>query len=262
MKKDLNFAINTAKLTAKTLEKHFKKTGNTAREKSSVMKSKYDLMADKIIKKEIEKHYPDYSYITEETGWVRKNPNKVWVIDPLDGTSNYVNGNPLYSISIALWINNEPILGIIEAPGIKERYVAIKNKKPYIINLKNNKKKKAIMSNTDELKKAYVVTCDGGMSRKKTINYLKNIYPVVKDLRKIGSTAIELAWVGMGRADVYIVPKTNIWDIGAGILFLKQAGGQIMDFNLNPYKMQDIMEKQKVNLIATNGKIKIPKINI
>lgn len=260
MTKHLDFAINTAELAAKKLMTNFKKHKPKTRETSTKIKSKYDFLADNIIIKEIEKYYPTYSYLTEETGWVKKDPKNIWIVDPLDGTGNFVNNNPFFTVSIALWQNNEPVVGIMEAPALSERYFAIKNKGAWVVDLKTQKKKKARVSATKKLTEAYIVSCEGGAPRKKSVAIYDQLYPKVKDMKKIGSATLELVWVGTGQADVYITPQTNLWDIGAGILFVKEAGGELFNFDLKRCQWKDFVGQKKINLIATNGKIKLPKI--
>ncbi|MBD3311325.1 MAG: inositol monophosphatase [Candidatus Magasanikbacteria bacterium] len=262
MTKELNFTIDLVQKTGKTLLKHYKKDAFTIRGKSKAIKSKYDLLADEIIVKKIEKNFPKHSILSEESGLKNKKNEYIWLVDPIDGTGNYVNGNPFWSISVALWKNNEPIFGVIEAPILQERYIAIKNKGAWIIDTQTTKKQKAQVSSTEKLNNSYIVSCDGGSPRKKTINLYKKLYSKSKDMRKLGSAAIELAWVGTGRADIYATPKVNLWDIGAGVLFVKEAGGKIMDFNRHEYKWSDFKPTKKTDLLSTNGRVRVPKLSL
>jgi len=255
----LKFAESISNKTSKELLKHFGKTDTSLRGGS--LKTTYDFIADKIIKKGIEKNFPTHSYITEETGFVKKDNDYLWVIDPLDGTGNFVNNNPLFAVSIALWIKGQPVLGIMDAPYLKERYIAIKDKGAWMINLKTKKKIKVRVSQTKDLSKSYIITCEGGEKNKKRIaNIFHQIYLKVRELRKLGSAAIECAWVGLGRADAYYTTNTYFWDIGAGVLFVKEAGGKILHFNDQPYKWDEFKPNKNYNLVVSNGKIKMPKI--
>ena len=170
--------------------------------------------------------------------------------------------NPFYSISIALWIKGVPAIGLIEAPELGERYVAILGKGAYLINIASKKKMKARVSSVRALSQSYIVTCEGGDQAELLVKNFSKLYPRVKDMRKLGSAAIELAWVGLGRAEVYITPLANIWDIGAGILFVTEAGGKVLDFHQKPLLYAKVLKNQKTDLIAINKKLKLPRIFI
>jgi len=255
----LQFATKIAEQAGKKLFAHFGKTDVSLRGAS--MKTDYDFLADKLIKQGIEKNFPTHSYLTEESGLIDKKSDYLWIIDPLDGTGNFVNHNPFFAVSIALWHKGEPIVAVMEAPFLGERYFAVKNKGAFIINLKNKKKAPARTSAIDKLQSAYVIFCEGGEKDKiRVTNIFKQIYPHVRELRKIGSAVIECAWVGAGRADAYVTTKTNFWDIGAGVLFIKEAGGKLLHFDSRPFVWRDFVLGQKYDIVFTNGKIVLPRI--
>lgn len=222
------------------------------------IKSVYDEIADKIIKDAIEQHLPDHSYLTEETGLVEKEKEYLWIIDPLDGTSNFVNHNPMFAVSIALWQRGEPLLGVIEAPMLNERFVAVSNKGAYHYDLLRKQKKQAHISQVDHVSQAYLVYCEGSEKDKnRLVPLLSKLYLQVKEMRKLGSAALELAWVGMGRSDGYATTQISLWDIAAGILFAKEAGGEILHFDDSPYQWSEFELQKKFDLLVTNGKIHI-----
>jgi len=263
MNKEFNFAVKTAKQTGKELLKYFGNADDSlARNTSKGFKTAYDNIADKMIIKAIKKNFPTHSIFTEETGMIDNNSDYLWIIDPLDGTGNFMNNNPFFTVSIALWFKGEPVLGIMEASFLNKRFIAVRGQGAWAVDLRNNKKRRAKVSNTKELKNSYFVTCEGGeKSRQKTADIFYNIYRQVKDLRKIGSATIECAWVGAGKADAYYTPKCNLYDVAAGILFVKEAGGRILDFNLKPYKWKDFNVRDKFDLIIANKNLKLPKLN-
>lgn len=259
MKNFEKIAIQIAEKAGKELLKEFRKSDSSIRGTSKGIKTLFDLLADKIIKKEIEKNFPTHSYLTEETGMIDKKSDYLWIIDPLDGTSNFVNHNPFFAVSIALWHKGEPVVGVIEAPMLQERYVAVKGKGAWVYDLKRNKKKKAKVSDVKDLKNSYWVFCEGGDNRRKRIaDIFYTMYPKVKEYRKIGSAAIELAWVGTGRAEGYVTTKISVWDLAAGMIFVAEAGGKNLHFNGKPYGWKEFLERNdNFDFIATNGKIKI-----
>lgn len=252
------FAIKTATIAGDRLYGEFRKKDASNRSTGKEIKTTYDNLSDGIIKKLIEKKFPTHSYLTEETGLVEKGlSDYLWIIDPLDGTSNFVNHNPFFSVSIALWYRGEPLVCVIYAPALKEMYTAIDGGGAYLHDFYRNKKIKAIVSNVNQLKRSYFVFCEGGENNgKRTAKIFSKIYPQSKEFRKIGSAAIELAWVGTGRADGYITTKISLWDIAAGILFVKEAGGKNIKFNNYKYKWDHFSVGNKFDLISTNGKVR------
>jgi len=258
----LKHAIYMAQKAGEALMKDFKKTDPVSRSTAKEIKTRFDLNADKIIKTEIEKTFPNHSYLTEETGLVQKDSDFLWIIDPLDGTRNFVNGNPFFAVSIALWIKGEPYCGVIEAPAIHERYIAEKGEGAFMIDLKTNKQERVKVSTVQDIASSYVVFCDGGTKNSnRVMKFLKQIYPFAKDMRKMGSAAIECAWVGTGRADAYITPDISLWDIAAGVLFVKEAGGRVMDFAIKELKFPDLAKAKQINLVTANKKIDIKPIS-
>ncbi|MFQ5787087.1 MAG: inositol monophosphatase family protein [Thermodesulfobacteriota bacterium] len=236
-KDTLRQAILIAEKTGKRLRSLFRREEPLERGTVKEIKTIYDEIADSIIKEDLERYYPDHSYITEETGLVAKGEDYLWIIDPLDGTSNFANQNPFFAVSIALWFKGEPILGVIEAPMLQERYVAVKRKGAYHYDFLINIERRVNVSDTSNLKKAYILYCEGGEEDKERIfSLFKKYYLKGKDTRKLGSAAIEMAYVGLGRSDCYITTQISLWDIAAGILFVKEAGGNILHFDNTSYK--------------------------
>jgi len=187
--------------------------------------TKYDKMTDKFLIKKIKSKFPKDGILTEESGWVKKNLNSLWIIDSLDGSGNFANGNPLFSVNVAYLFKEKIIFGVIFAPVLNEFYFTKKGEGAFL----NGKRIK--VSKIDSLKKSYVVYCDGSeKNRKRVTKILARVYPKVTELRKIGSAGIETAWVASGRADAYFTTKIDPWDVAAGILLVREAGGEVSDF--------------------------------
>lgn len=205
---------------------------------SKEITTNYDKKLDDFLIKEIQKKYPSHSILSEESGWIKKNLHYLWVIDSLDGSGNFANKNPLFSICVCFLKDKNPVLATVYAPVIDEFYFSQKGKGAYL-----NKKRIGI-SKIKQLKNAYVVFCEGNEKRKKRINaVLSQIYPKVKDLRKIGSAGLETAWLASGRVDAYFTFKIDPWDILAGSLIVKEAGGKFSGFKkeYSPLKRQDLV---------------------
>ncbi len=191
-----------------------------------------DLKVEKIIIEELEKARPNYSYISEERG-VKKNKDNdnTWIIDPIDGTVNFLHGIPHFAISIGLKSKNEIISGLIYDPIKDEMFFAEKNNGAFF----NNQRIRVSSKNN-------INDCLFAMGTK-----LKN-EPNFPN-RKSGCAALDLAYVAAGRYDGYFQNNLNLWDIAAGIILIKEAGGIINDVNLNNLK--------NINVIASNLNINV-----
>jgi len=177
--------------------------------------SNADTKAEKIIIEELTKAKNNYSIISEEDGSkVNKDTDNVWIIDPIDGTTNFLHGVPHFSISIALKSKEEIISGLIYDPIKDEMFYAEKNNGAYFNNQRIRVSQKKDVSNC--------LFATGGMNQKKT------------DLmtRETGSAALDMAYVAAGRYDGYFQNNLKLWDIAAGIIIVKEAGGIVNDINL------------------------------
>ncbi|HVY54813.1 MAG TPA: inositol monophosphatase family protein, partial [Thermodesulfobacteriota bacterium] len=161
-RKLLREAVNIAEKAGKTLLGSFRKGRPLERGTVKDVKLVYDLVADRIIRKEIENRFPEHSYVTEETGYADKKSEFLWIIDPLDGTSNFADQNPMFAVSIALWRCGEPLLGVIEAPMMMERFAAVRGHGSYHYDLLRKKVRKAEVSGVSRASDAYGVYCEGG----------------------------------------------------------------------------------------------------
>ncbi len=172
--------------------------------------SSSDKKSEKTIIQELLKSKKKYSFLTEESGKITSSDtNNIWIIDPIDGTTNYLHGIPHFAISIALKSNNEIIAGVVFDPIKNEIFYAEKNNGAYFNNqrIRVSKKKKV----------EHCLFATGG--RKEVKNSL--------NIRKSGSAALDMAYVAAGRYDGYFQNNLHLWDIAAGIILIKEAGGKI-----------------------------------
>ena len=206
-----------------------------------------DKRTEKILINELQKAHPDYGILTEETGIINKsNTYKRWVIDPIDGTMNFLNGIPQFAISIGYEEKGEIICGVIFNPIINEMFVAEKGNGAYL----NNSRIR--VSNKKKIKDALLVT--GGPKgaskiKNKIFSEYINVSNNVSNVRKFGSAALDMAYVACGRFDGYWQRELNYWDIAAGIIILKEAGGFVNFFE------EDNNNPLKKNIIAGNSYI-------
>ena len=206
-----------------------------------------DKRTEKILIDELQKAHPEYGIITEEAGIINKsNTKNRWIIDPIDGTLNFLNSIPQFAISIGYEEDGEIICGVIFNPIMNEMFCAEKGNGAYL----NNSRIR--VSNKKKIKDALLVT--GGPKgaskiKNKIFSEYINVSNKVSNVRKFGSAALDIAYVACGRFDGYWQRELNYWDIAAGIIILKEAGGFIDFFE------EDVNSPLKKNILATNSNI-------
>ncbi len=177
-----------------------------------------DVKAEKIIIEELKKARPHYSIISEENGIeMNKDTSNSWIIDPIDGTINFLHGIPHFAISIALKSDDEIICGLIFDPIKDEMFYAEKNNGAFFNNQRIRVSKK---NNLDECLFAI-----GKMKKEPDLTY-----------RRTGCASLDIAYVASGRLDGYVQENAKLWDIAAGIIIVKEAGGIINEINLDDIK--------------------------
>ena len=195
-----------------------------------------DIKAEKIIIDELTKSRKNYSILSEESGSKEnKDIDNVWIIDPIDGTVNFLHGVPHFAISIALKSNNEIVSGLIYDPIKDEMFYAEKNNGAYF----NNKRIRVS-------KRKKIEECLFASGEIDNENIKQKINSKLKT-RKSGSAALDMAYVASGRYDGYFQKNLNLWDIAAGIIIVKEAGGQVNDLNLK--------QNNNINIIASSSSI-------
>lgn len=203
------------------------------------------LSEDRIIKI-IRKNFPEHNILTEESKGYEKGSDYKWIIDPLDGTTNYAHGFPVYCISIALEKEGEIILGVVYNPVLKELFVAEKNKGALLND------KRICVSKTRELSKSLLATgfpYDIRGSHINNLDHFRNFALNSQAVRRAGSAALDLCYLAKGIFDGFWELKLSPWDTAAGILMVKEAGGKVTNFSGKKFS---IYEK---DILATNGKI-------
>ena len=189
-----------------------------------------DIKVEKIIIEELKKARPNYSIVSEENGTeINKDQNNTWIIDPIDGTINFLHGIPHFAISIALKSNNEIVSGLIFDPIKNEMFFAEKENGAFFNNHRIRVSKK------NELNNCLFVT-GGKIQQDLDLSY-----------RKSGSAALDMAYVAAGRYDGYFQHDLNIWDIAAGIIIIKEAGGVINKI--------DLSIKKNIKIVASSADI-------
>mgnify|MGYP001494638476 CR=1 FL=1 len=215
---NLNVMIKAAEKASKVLIRDFGEIEKlqVSKKGPSDFVTNSDLKTEKIIIEELKKARPNYSIISEENGIQNnKDDNNIWIIDPIDGTINFLHGIPHFAISIGLKSNNEIISGLIFDPIKNEMFYAEKNNGAFFNNQRVRVSKKNMIDDC-------LFATGGKIQNEPDILY-----------RKSGCAALDLAYVASGRYDGYFQNNLNLWDIAAGIILVKEAGGTLNEIDLS-----------------------------
>ncbi len=235
----LNTAVKAAKLAGEVILNNLGKIleEDVALKQSSDFVTRVDRDSEQVIINTIKESFPDHHFLAEESIKEPESEGYRWIIDPLDGTTNYIHGFPAFSVSIALEYSpctlpvvrgkKELILGVILDPLRNELFTAVKGKGAFL----NGQQVK--VSAVSSLKDCLIAT--GFPFRRKNLieTYLKlfrNIFNRVSDIRRAGSAALDLAYLASGRCDGFFEIGLSPWDIAAGSIMIKESGGVITDF--------------------------------
>ena len=230
----LNIMIKACEKVSKIIIRDFGEIENlqVAKKGPKDFVTKTDKRVEEILIDELSTAKKKYSFITEETGIIKnQDSDNVWIIDPIDGTTNFLHGIPHFAISIALKSRNQIISGLIFDPIKNEMFYAEKNNGSYF----NNQRIR--VSNKNNLEECLFGT------------NMEGVKFTELNVRCSGSAALDLAYVGAGRLDGSFQNNLNIWDIAAGILIVEEAGGKISDIEEN--KISNINLKAYSSTIYT-----------
>ena len=233
---NLNIMIKACEKASKVVIRDFGEVENlqVAKKGPRDFVTKTDKRVEEILIEELSKSKKNYSFLTEETGKIENNDkDKVWIIDPIDGTTNFLHGIPHFAISIALKVDNILKSGLIHDPIKNELFFAEVNNGAYF----NNHRIR--VSNKSDLDDCLFSSDQNG---------LKEIFPNL-NIRNSGCAALDLAYVGSGRLDGFFQNNINLWDIAAGVLIVQEAGGTIND--ISKYKDDNIDIRAGSNVIYT-----------
>ena len=190
-----------------------------------------DFLSEKIIVNEIRRRYPEHSFLAEEKNTKEEDSPYRWIIDPLDGTTNYAHTFPIFCVSIALEKQGEVVLGVVYDPLRNELFVAEKGKGSRL----NGRKVR--VSSTPKLSQGLLATgfpYDLRESKVNNFDHFRNFALRVHAVRRTGSAALDLCYVAAGRFDGFWEMKLGAWDLAAGCLMVREAGGKTTDFLGNP----------------------------
>lgn len=205
-----------------------------------------DKQSEKMIVKELSSLFPEAGFITEEETIKRESKEYNWIIDPLDGTTNFIHDVPVVSVSIALAYHNRPIIGAIYEIGRDELFLAWENG-PALLNGKEIKVTRQNNLNESLLATGFPYYDYGLMDQ--YLRLFRYLMENSRGLRRLGSAAADMAYVACGRFDAFYEYGLHPWDVAAGTIIIRQAGGIVSDFNNG----ESFMESKR--LLASNGAI-------
>lgn len=236
----LKFTIQTAVKAGKIVIKDFGKPVKEEVKGIRDIVTKYDRASEEFIKKEIKKNFPDHEFLGEEGG--KSNAKSInaklgtksdiytWIVDPIDGTKNFARKIPLFAISIALYKNGEPIVGVVHNPALQETFWAEKGKGAF----KSSpwqKPHRISVSKTTALVDAILVTGFHPQSTRKNLPIFARLAEKSFGMRRTGSASIDLCYTASGLFDGFWEFDLKPWDIAAGTLILTEAGGKATNFD-------------------------------
>lgn len=214
-------------------------------------KSKHEIITsvdeelEEIIISKLRFEFPEYSILSEEEGGIEGDSDYLWVVDPLDGTTNFSLKNPFFSISIGLFYKQEPVLGFVYAPITGELYRVQKNKDATL------EGEEMEVSEVATLEDATLAFCHGYEEKhlKEAVRLFSEFKIDSRSLRQFGAASLETAMVASGRLDGFMIPGVNAWDVAAGALMVREAGGKVTDFEGDEWGLNSR------DILASNGEI-------
>jgi myo-inositol-1(or 4)-monophosphatase len=205
-----------------------------------------DQLSEKIIVETIHSTFPEHGVLAEESTQIRTQSDYLWVIDPLDGTTNYAHGYPNFAVSIGLVHSDGVILGVVYDPMREELFSAVRGCGAFLND------RRLWVSECDLLIRSLLATgfpYDRMTSDENNINYFNAMLMASQEVRRSGSAALDLCSVAAGRLDGYWELKLKPWDVAAGSLIVNEAGGRVSDMTGRHFSLGDPV------IVASNGRI-------
>ncbi len=241
MSKELDVAIEAAKAAGKILMQNFRKSKVVSKKTTRDIVTTADLESERTIVNIIKENFPEHDFLMEESGEQDQDSDYQWIIDPIDGTSVFAAGLTSFGISIALTFKSEPILGVTFKPFFKELFFAEKGKGAFLNNVRIS------VSSEEKLENSFI-NCDWGHKEgQHFITVLEKLLPLVRYIQMPGSAVVDLTNVACGRTQAFVHNDLRPWDLAAGALIVREAGGKLTNFNGEQWRLKDR------TIIASNG---------
>lgn len=208
--------------------------------------TKFDRESQEIIYNILTSNFPNHSILGEEDLSVEKEKELLWLIDPLDGTTNFAHSLPVFSVSIAFFVEGQPQVGVVYVPILNEMFYAVHKSGAFL------NQKKITVSEEKDLGNSLLATgfpYDCRESKQNNLGNFSKFLVKARAIRRWGVASIDLSYVACGRFEGFWEPKLKPWDTAAGMLILQEAGGKVTDYSGNPFN------PFKKEILASNGHI-------
>ncbi|MAS43464.1 MAG: inositol monophosphatase [Rhodobacteraceae bacterium] len=248
---NLNIMIKAARRAARSLIRDFGEVENlqVSRKGAADFVSRADIKAEEILQKDLMEARPAYGWLGEESGKEIKGKDQTrrWIVDPLDGTTNFLHGMPHWAISVALEYKGEIVAGVVLDPVKDEMFVAEKGAGAWL-----NDRRLRVSARRDmtEMVFATGIPFAGTSGLPEMLTDLSRVMPRCAGVRRFGSAALDLAWVAAGRYDGYWERGLKPWDMAAGLLMVREAGGFVDSLSIPDARPIDTGD-----VIATNSEV-------
>lgn len=246
MKEFLTVAREAALKAGKLLRENLNGTREISYKGEINLVTEMDRRSERVVVEILLAAFPGHGIMAEEEARIENGSGFVWIIDPLDGTTNYAHGYPNFSVSIGLEESGEITLGVVYDPMRDELFSAVKGRGANVNN------KPIHVSNADALIHSLLATgfpYDRVVSKENNLNYFGALLMASQEVRRSGSASLDLCSVAAGRLDGYWELKLNPWDVAAGSLIVREAGGMVSDFSCERFSVYD------KEILASNGRI-------
>ena len=241
-----SFAVDLARKSGALLKEKFSQTHKIQYKGDIDIVTEADKLSEDLIIETIKRNFPDHGILSEESPAITSAGKLRWIIDPLDGTTNYSHGYPVFCVSVALENEGTIVLGVIYDPMREDMFVAIRGEGAYL----NDKKLK--VSSVNNLSRSLLATgfpYDIRDSKENNLDYFNAMAINVQAIRRAGAAALDLAYLAAGRFDGFWELKLKPWDTAAGCLMVEEAGGVISDIAGQKWHLQS------PSLMASNALI-------
>ena len=227
----LNVMVQAALKAGRSLARDFGEVENlqVSRKGPSDFVSAADIAAEKIVRAELQKARPSYGFLMEESGVIEgEDPQHRWIVDPLDGTTNFLHGIPMFNVSIALEREGVIVAGVIYNPAMDELFTAERGRGAF---LNDRRLRVAARKSMPDCVIATGIPFLGVGDHARTLKELRHVMGEVAGIRRCGAAALDLAWTAAGRFDGFWEHGLSPWDMAAGLLLVREAGGYVTDIN-------------------------------
>ncbi len=244
-------AIQAALQAGELLKKGFGSSFEiSSKEKKQDLVTEFDKASERTIIDTILNQFPDHAILAEESGAKKTNSSTLWIIDPLDGTVNFAHNIPVFSVSIAASIEGEVVCGVIYQPIVNELFIAEKGKGAYLNGAALQ------VSSKSRLDESILATGFPYNVDEDPLHCIEKFGEMTRlgiPIRRLGSAAIDLAYVAAGRFDAYWEVSLRPWDMAAGKLLVEEAGGKVTHYDGSAHEIFSIPNVYNTTILASNG---------